>query len=94
MTGPQFQDFADAQLGDIYRLSFLQCNIEDDYLIRFRKEDLSTENVYTFDVLKNMIVNVIDETVEVNFSNSQADYIETDVMKQTFLALGYKIIEE
>lgn len=93
-AGPQFQDFAGAQLDDIYRLAFLQCNIEDNYLIRFRKEDLSTENVYTFDVLKNMILNVIDETVEVNFSNSQADYIETDVMKQTFLALGYKIIEE
>ena len=94
MTGPQFQDFADAQLGDIYRLSFLQCNIEDDYLIGFRKEDLSTENVYTFDVLKNMIVNVIDETVEVNFSNSQEGYIEIGVAEQTLLALGYKIIEE
>lgn len=81
-------------MGDIYRLSFLQCNIEDDYLIRFRKEDLSTENVYTFDVLKNMIVNVIDETVEVNFSNSQEGYIEIGVAEQTLLALGYKIIEE
>lgn len=81
-------------MGDIYRLSFLQCNIEDGYLIRFRKEDLSTENVYTFDVLKNMIVNVIDETVEVNFSNSQEGYIEIGVAEQTLLALGYKIIEE
>lgn len=81
-------------MGDIYRLSFLQCNIEDDYLIGFRKEDLSTENVYTFDVLKNMIVNVIDETVEVNFSNSQEGYIEIGVAEQTLLALGYKIIEE
>ena len=75
-------------------MSFLQCNIEDGYLIRFRKEDLSTENVYTFDVLKNMIVNVIDETVEVNFSNSQEGYIEIGVAEQTLLALGYKIIEE
>lgn len=81
-------------MGDIYRLSFLQCNIEGDYLIGFRKEDLSTENVYTFDVLKNMIVNVIDETVEVNFSNSQEGYIEIGVAEQTLLALGYKIIEE
>lgn len=81
-------------MDDIYRLSFLQCNIEDDYLIRFRKEDLATENVYTFDVLKNMIVNVIDETVEVNFSNSQEGYIEIGVAEQTLLALGYKIIEE
>lgn len=81
-------------MDDIYRLSFLQCNIEDGYLIRFRKEDLSTENVYTFDVLKNMIVNVIDETVEVNFSNSQEGYIEIGVAEQTLLALGYKIIEE
>lgn len=75
-------------------MSFLQCNIEDGYLIRFRKEDLSTENVYTFDVLKNMIVNVIDETVEVNFSNSQEGYIEIGVAEQTLLALGYEIIEE
>ena len=41
-----------------------------------------------------MIVNVIDETVEVNFSNSQEGYIEIGVAEQTLLALGYKIIEE
>lgn len=93
-VGPQFQDFADAQLEDIYRLAFLQCNIDDDYLIKMRKEDLETENVYTFDILKNMILSARDEIVEVNFSNSQADYIETDVMEQVFLALGYKIIAE
>lgn len=80
-------------MDDIYRLSFLQCNIEDDYLIGFRKEDLASENVFTFAVLKNILVIAEDKTAYVEFSDSQEDYIEITFLKDVYQALGYEVVE-
>lgn len=88
-----FEDFSNVQFEDVYQLQFYRCDINEDYRIWLYKEDLASENVFTFAVLKNILVTAEDKTVYVEFSDSQEDYIEITFLKDVYQALGYEVVE-
>lgn len=87
----EVEEFSKLELEDVSSLYLWGCDIQNKTSISLNETNIASEDVYTFEALKNVLSTEKSKTTGVIFG--MRDYIEIDALKEAYKALGYSVVD-